>query len=113
MARSSLEFRGLADLSKGLKRRANLDDVKNVVKLNGSELQRKLQRDVPVDTGFLKRSINTSAKDDGFTSHTGIGAHYAPYLIFGTRFMYVQDFFRPNFYNQRLKFLQDLKRLMK
>ncbi len=113
VARPYLGFSGLTDLSKGLKERANLDDVKNVVKLNGAELQRDVQRDAPVDTGFLKRSINTKIEDEGFTSKLGIGAYYAPYLISGTRYMYSRDFFNSNFNYQKFKFSADLKRLMK
>ncbi len=113
MANYRLGFTGLADLSKGLKDRANLNDVKNVVKLNSSELQRNTQRDAPVDTGFLKRSIGISPDSDGFGARIGAEAHYAPYLVWGTRYMVAQDFFRPNFYRQRQKFLADLNRLMK
>ncbi len=113
MARNSFSIKGADALIGKLKRNANLDDVKTVVQMNGAELQRKMQRDAPVDTGFLKRSITVSAKDHGFTIITGPTAEYAPYLIYGTRFAYARDFFRPNYFAQRKKFLDDLKRLMK
>lgn len=113
MSNAPLSFKGLADLSKGLKKRANLDDVKEVVRLNGSELQRKTQRDAPVDTGFLKRSIGNTPDYDWLGVRVGATAEYAPYLVYGTRFMYIQDFFRPNFFEQRDKFIKDMRRLMK
>lgn len=113
MAGGSLSIKGIDELVGKLKKNANLDDVKNVVKLNASELQRNMQRDSPVDTGFLKRSIGTTSTDSGYGARIGAGAEYAPYLVWGTRFMYAQDFFRPNFFKQRQQFLKDLERLMK
>lgn len=110
---ANLGFIGVADLSRGLRDRANMDDVKNVVKLNGSEMQRNMQRDAPVDTGFLKRSVTLNATDGGLGVKVGPTAHYAPYLVYGTRFNYMQDFFRPNFFKQRQKFISDMNRLMR
>ncbi len=113
MARYTLTFNGIDNLASALDKRADLSLVKETVKLNGSEMQNKMQRDAPVDTGYLKRSISLSSEDDGFSVRVGPYAHYAPYLVFGTRFMYARDFFRPNFYIQRQLFYNDLKRLMK
>lgn len=117
MARGTLTFTGVADLSKGLKRRANLDDVKNVVRLNTSEMQRNMQRSASFtqgyQTGTTKRSITMDILDSGFTGKAGPGTHYSPFLIYGTRFMASQDFFRPNFFKQRQQFIRDMKRLMK
>jgi len=113
MARGSLSIRGTKELQGRLRRNARLTDVKKAVLVNGSELQRNMQRDSPVDTGNLKRSIGMNVEDRGFTARVGAAAEYAPYLVYGTRFMYSRDFFRPNFYTQRQKFLRDLKRLMK
>lgn len=108
-----MELKGLDELMGALKKKATLDDVKDVVKMNGAEMQRNMQRDAPVDTGFLKRSIELGSSDKGFTVSVTPKAEYAIYLIYGTRFNYVQDFFRPNYFNQRQKFLEDLKRLMR
>lgn len=108
-----MDLKGLDALMGALKDKANLNDVKNVVKMNGSEMQRNMQRDAPVDTGFLKRHIIYRADDGGFTARVASQAEYSIYLIYGTRFNYMQDFFRPNYFNQRQKFLEDLKRLMR
>lgn len=116
MARGSLSFKGIPELSAKLKRNANLDDVKNVVKLNTSELQRTMQRRATFtqgyQTGTTKRSITQEIRDRGFTGKAGPGTNYSPYLIYGTRFMAAQDFFRPSFFEQRQKFIKDMKRLM-
>ncbi|MBW8350778.1 HK97 gp10 family phage protein [Bacillus sp. IITD106] len=113
MGRASLSVKGTADLIGKLKRNANLDDVKHTVMMNGAEMHANMMRDSPVDTGFLKRSIKIKSLDNGFTVRVTPTADYAPYLIYGTRFMYARDFFRPNYYEQRKKFLSDLNRLMK
>lgn len=111
MARGSLEFRGIADLSKGLKERATLNDVKNVVKLNGSEMHRSAQRNSPVDTGNLKRGIMLSMEDDGFVAKVASTASYAPFQEWGTRFQPGTPHIRPSYFEQRNKFINDMKRL--
>src|SRR5690625_5495401 len=113
MARGSLSIRGTKELQGRLRRNARLTDVKKAVLVNGSELQRNMQRDSPVDTGNLKRSIGMNVEDRGFTARVGAAAEYAPCLVYGTRFMYSIHFFIPIFYTQRLKYLRDLKRLVK
>lgn len=113
MARGALEFKGIADLSKGLKERANLDDVKKVVKINGSEMHRSAQRNAPVDTGNLKRFIVISFEDGGFTVKVVSQAEYAGYQEYGTRFQAGTPHIRPSYFEQRQKFINDMKRIMK
>jgi len=109
----SFELREMNELIGALKKRANLDDVKKAVQINSAEMQNSMMRSAPVDTGYLKRSIELNMSDGGFTGKVTPTAHYAPYLIYGTRYMYARDFFRPNFYRQRDKFINDMKRLMR
>ena len=115
--KNGVELKGLDALVGKLKRNANLTDVKNVVRINTSELQRKMQRAAVFtkgySTGTTKRSINLKITDRGFTGKVGPGTEYSPYLIYGTRFMAAQDFFRPPFYVQRAQFIKDMKRLMR
>ncbi|MED4083872.1 HK97 gp10 family phage protein [Halalkalibacterium halodurans] len=107
---------GIKELSAALKKRANLNDVKNVVKINGSELQRNMQRNAVFtkgySTGATKRSIGIDITNGGFAAKVGPNTEYSPYLIYGTRYMAAQDFFRPSFYKQKQKFISDMKRLM-
>lgn len=106
-----MKIKGTNDLLKRLKKGASIKDIKEVVKVNTLELQQAQQKDAPVDTGFLRRSITSEFEDGGLTGKTGATAEYAPYLIYGTRYMYAQDFFRPNFHVQEKKFQNDLKKL--
>lgn len=111
--KSGVELKGLDALVGKLKRNANLTDVKNVVKINTSELQRKAQRNAPVDTGNLKRSINQTIKDNGFTGNVKSGAEYSPYLEWGTRFIYARRYMGNAYFQQRAQFIKDIKRLMR
>ena len=107
-----IRFTGLRDLERKLKQNAVLDDVKRVVAHNGAQLQEKAQRNAPVDTGTLKRSIVLSTEDHGLTAEVEPIAEYAPYVEYGTRFMNAQPFVGPAFQEQKVKFKKDLKKLM-
>lgn len=113
MAKGTLKIKGTADLIGKLRRNATLDDVKHVVRLNGSEMHRSAQRHAPVDTGNLKRAIKLDVEDDGFTAKVASTANYAPYQEYGTRYQSGKPHIRPAYYEQRQKFIKDMKRLMK
>ena len=76
-------------------------------------LQAKAQRNAPVDTGTLKRSISLVLRDGVLTAESEATAEYAPYVEWGTRFMNAQPFMRPAYYAQKEQFKSDLSRLMK
>lgn len=98
---------------KKLQQNGKLEAVKRVVKMNGAELQAKAQRNAPVDTGTLKRSISLVLRDGVLTAESEATAEYAPYVEWGTRFMNAQPFMRPAYYAQKEQFKSDLSRLMK
>jgi len=112
-----MKLRGADALIKGLRKRADLGLVKHTVKLNGSELERRMTRNASFSkgyqTGTTKRSIKLDIKNKGLTAKVGPTTHYSPYLERGTRFMEAQPFVRPSFYAQEKKFIQDMKRIMK
>lgn len=113
MAKASLRVKGTAELKGKLKRNANLTDVINVIKLNGSEMHRAAQRYAPVKTGALKRNINLYFEDNGFTAKVASEADYAPYQEYGTRYQPGTPHIRPSYYEQRTRFIKDMRRLMK
>lgn len=108
-----LTMTGTNELRKKLQQNSKLDAVKRVVKMNGAELQAKAQRNAPVDTGTLKRSISLVLRDGVLTAESEATAEYAPYVEWGTRFMNAQPFMRPAYYAQKEQFKSDLSRLMK
>lgn len=110
---SNFELNGSQALIKALRKKASLNDVKKIIKVNGSEMQRDIQRRAAVDTGTLKRSVTLSIEDDGLTARVYSTVEYAPYLEYGTRFMAAQPFFRPVFLTQKVRFMKDLSRIIK
>lgn len=113
MASNSLGFKGISELESKLKRNASMNQVKNIVKTNGAELNAKAARNAPVDTGFLRRSIVFDIASFGLSARSVALAEYAPYLEWGTRFMSAQPFMGPAFRQQSKKFKSDLVRLVK
>ena len=108
---AGIKVEGLDKLAKKLKDNVNLDDVKRVVRKNGADLQRKMQRKADfhghmeyvkgkglafvAPTGATKRSIDLQLADGGFTASSGPTTEYAEYLEYGTRFMEAQPFVNP------------------
>jgi HK97 gp10 family phage protein len=114
---AKIKIDGLEELEKKLKANATLDDVRRVVRQNGSELQRKMQDKADFTkgyaTGTTKRSIGLEIKDSGFTAEVAPGTEYSPYLEYGTRFMEAQPFVRPALEEQATQFKNDLQKLVR
>lgn len=112
-----IRIEGLEQLQKRLKQNVAMNDIKKVVRHNGSLLHQKIQRNADFkkgyQTGTTKRSIVFEIKDDGLTVESGPQTEYAPYLEFGTRFMDAQPFVKPALEEQSMKFESDLKKLVK
>lgn len=114
---AKIKVEGLKELEKALKDNVTMDDVKRVVKQNGSELQEKIQRNADFkmgyQTGETKRSVGLEIKDSGFTAESEPKTEYSPYLEYGTRFMDAQPFVKPAFEEQKKQFEADMKKLTK
>ena len=109
----SISFTGTEALNSELKKLANLQDVRNAVEVNTSELQKSAQRKVAVDSGTLKRSLTAQTLDGGFTGRVSTNVEYAAYQEFGTRRQTGTPYIRPSLKEQEIKFRNDLLRLMK
>lgn len=113
----SIKVDGLKELQKRLKENVNLDDVKKVVRTNGSQLQRKMQANADFSkgyqTGTTKRSIDLAITGGGMAAEVEPTTDYSPYLEYGTRFMEAQPFVRPAYEEQAQKFKSDMQRLVK
>lgn len=114
---SGLQVKGLDKLQKALKDNVTLDDVKRVVRQNGSDLQTKMQQNADFKkgyaTGTTKRSIGLEIKDSGFTAEVAPTTEYSPYLNFGTRFMEAVPFVTDAYNEQKEIFKKDMNRLVK
>lgn len=94
-----------------LRKNATMDDVKNVVKSNVSEMTNNAQRLAPVDTGHLKGSTIATIGD--LEGSTDVGAHYGGYVNNGTRFMGARPFLTNAFELQAENFRREMEMLVK
>lgn len=115
---------GMEKLQKKLRKNADPNEVRRIVKINGAEMQAEAQRNanfkghyegkkfVP-PTGALRRSIGLEIKDSGMTAEVEPTAEYAPYVEFGTRFMNAQPYMKPAFEKQSKQFRKDMNELVR
>lgn len=108
-----LEIKGIDKLMAHLKKCATLEDVKQVVFVNGAEMHQNAQRFAPVDTGMLKRNVRINLEQWGMEAKVTSEAEYAPYQEYGTRYMAGTPHVRPAFRIQSAKFKSDMRRLVR
>lgn len=108
---SSIKVTGIDELQMKLKKNVQMSDVKKVVRKNGSDMQKKAQKNAPVDTGTLQRSITLEMRDSGKTAEVEPTVDYGAYVELGTRFMTAQPYLKPAFDEQKEKFKQDMRKL--
>lgn len=108
-----VKMTGVNELKMALRKNMELSDAKRVVRKNGAELQERAQRNAPVDTGTLKRSIVLEIKDGGLTAESTATAEYAPYVEYGTRYMEAQPYMSPAFNEQKNLFQRNMNKLVK
>jgi HK97 gp10 family phage protein len=114
---AQLKIDGLKELQAALKKNATMEDVKKVVRHNGSEMHQKIMNNADFKkgyaTGATKRSIGLEFTDGGFTAEVEPKTEYSPYLEYGTRFMDAQPFVKPGYNAQKGKFKSDMQKLVK
>ena len=110
---AGIKMVGVMELKRKLAGDAQMKSAKRIVLKNGAELQARAQRNAPVDTGNLKRSIGLEIKDNGLTAESAAAAEYAPYVEYGTRFRKAQPFMGPAFNVQKERFKSDMDKLVK
>lgn len=114
---AGIKIEGLDKLEKKLRKDATLNDVKTVVRKNGADLQRSIQRHADFkkgyQTGTTKRSVSLELTDGGMTAQSGPETEYSQYLEYGTRFMEKQPFVKPALDEVKPKFKADMQKLVK
>lgn len=112
-----LEIKGLDRLERSLRENVTLNDVKRVVRYNGSQMHKKMQANADFakgyQTGDTKRSISLEMTDGGFTAEVGPETDYSEHLEYGTRFMDAQPFIKPAYNDQKGKFKSDMQKLVR
>lgn len=112
MPKTNVKITGAKELQKALINKAKMNEVKSIVMQNGAELQQKAQRNAPVRTGDLRRSIGLEILDNGMTAQVAATMNYSAYVEYGTRYMNAQPYMSPAFHDQKIQFQNDLKKLM-
>ena len=113
------KFEGVREFNRALNNFSTFrEKAKEIVAKNGAEMQQKTQEYAPVDTGYLKRNVSLTISSDGNSatveSKTGEGKdNYAVYQEFGTRFQSGTPHVKPAFDQQKEKFKEDFKRMVK
>ena len=95
---------GFHELQVKLEKNMDLSAVKSAVKKNGSAMQKKAQKEAPIDSGHLHDVIFLEITDGGMTAEVESTADYAGYQEYGTRFMKGKPHIRPAFEEQKEKF---------
>lgn len=104
---------GFEKLEAKLTKNMDLSAVKTAVKKNGAEMQKKAQKEAPIDSGHLHDVIFLEITDGGMTAEVESTAEYAAYQEYGTRFMKGKPHIRPAFDEQKGKFKSDLGKLVR
>lgn len=104
---------GFEKLETKLTKNLDLSKVKATVKKNGAQLQKKAQKEAPIDSGHLHDVIFLEITDGGMTAEVESTADYAGYQEYGTRFMKGKPHIRPAFEEQKEKFKADMKALVR
>ena len=113
MRATEINLIGFHKLQVKLEKNMDLSAVKTVVKKNGAEMQKKAQKEAPIDTGHLHDSIMLEITDGGMTAEVASTAEYAGYQEYGTRFMKGKPHIQPAFNGQKEKFKSDLQKLVR
>ena len=106
---------GIEKVEVKLRKNVSMQEVKQVVRRNGKEMNTKIQENADFkkgyQTGTTKASVRQNITDGGMTTESGATTKYAGYLEHGTRKMEAQPFVKPAFDDQKKKFVQDMRKL--
>lgn len=102
---------GLTELIDTVTETKKLDDVKQAIKYHTANMARYALLNVPVDTGFLKRSEAIALMDAGMAGRVSFGADYGPYQEYGTRWIYGKFFLKKAYDRSSQEFIIDLERM--
>lgn len=108
-----IKITGMEALISGLNVRDKEEQIKGAVRSNSAELQQNAMEKVAKDTHALERSIRIKIENGGYRSVIKPNMEYAPYQEFGTRYQTGTPYMRPAFHEQKDKFIEDIKKIVK
>lgn len=82
------------------------EEIKSVVEEHAFKIEAEAKRLVPVDTGYLRRSIATQfpTSGKGLTAYIGTNVEYALFIEFGTSKQYAKPYLTPAYNKWKVKF---------
>ena len=102
---------GVDGLLKALSGAEVKSKVSKAVQKNGAQMHKAALRNVPVDTGHLKRSI--TLETDSTTATVQEHTDYGIYVEMGTRKMAAQPYIKPAFNSVKDTFISDLRKAVR
>lgn len=104
----SVTVEGVAEAIKALKiyEAKTIAEVKAVVATSAQSIQRNAKVRSPVDTGFLRSSIEIQFFLSGLAAIVEATAEYAGYVEFGTRYQTPQPFLIPSYEEEMPNYLR-------
>ena len=102
---------GIDSLLKALSGEEVKGKVSKVVQKHGAAMHKAALRNVPVDTGHLKRSITLEV--NSMTATVQEHADYGIYVELGTRYMGAQPYMKPALQSVEGPFVADLRKAVR
>lgn len=121
MIRNEFSVYGLQSLIQGIDaKKATGRQIRNVIRKNGSDLQREAQKRMTKSVAYTKgysngdtrRSTTLEITDGGMTAIVAPNTEYFLYIEYGTRKMEAEPALRPAFEFVLSSFVKDVKELM-
>lgn len=128
MVKISYKIHGLEELQRAIAKRPYMmaTQAKAIVERNATQLKRQTMRNMTEaytghkegsrfvkPTGATKGSVNITYQQAGMTAIVAPHTEYFAYLEYGTRFMAARPTLKPAWVMQRVKFANDLKKMMR
>ncbi|MDW0112158.1 HK97 gp10 family phage protein [Sporosarcina saromensis] len=90
------------------------DEAKKAIHTRTLEMEANAKSLSPIDTGHLRRSLNSTFSDEGSSTVGEVSTvvEYAPFVEFGTSKQAAQPFLTPSFVNASKNLEADLKKVM-
>lgn len=91
-------------------------DIKKAVAVeierSARTIEGEAKQKVAVDTGTLRRSINTKMASGGLSATVAAGTNYGRFVEFGTRRMGARPFLIPAFEREKPKLIAAIRRIL-
>lgn len=114
MARNNARVEGLAEFiqfAEQLEREVE-NEAKEVIKEATLKTERDAKLLAPVDTGYMRNSIQSTFEEGGLKGIVTANAEYSIFLEFGTSRQPAQPFLFPSFNSNLQKFLSNFSKII-